>query len=308
VAPFSVQVNSWHKDCLVRIRDIARSRILVEGGCDGHTIFGGMAMKIVSCCIGALLFVTAFGCTKRSEPGGGSDRASSFKLSGPSSTTSIKQGETQTETIKIERGKDFKQAIVLNAEPPFGVHAELSSTNNKASEKGEVNLKLTASDKAEVGEHTVYVTGTPDNGIATKLELKIKVLDRAGNTRTTTGTPTGRTTETTTNDKDKVRLSLHGPLLATTIKQGETKTIPVSLKQSGGKYDGAVKLSVENPGKGIMTELTSNNIKSADTGEVGLKITADKTADLGEHRIRVTGTTDSGTVEAADVKLKVVAP
>jgi uncharacterized membrane protein len=248
-------------------------------------------MRTIGFFLSAFLIVGAAGCTKRSEPGGpGTAKATHFTLSGPSTSTSIKQGETQTETLKIERGKDFKQDVALKAEAPAGVDAELSSTSNKASEKGDVNIKITATDKAAVGEHIIHVIGTPDTGTPTKLDVKIKILARAENAA------------------EKTTLSLHGPLLATTIKQGETKTIPLNLKQSGGKYAGNVKLNVENPQKGITADLTNSTIKAADSGEVGLKISVNKNASLGEHTLRIVGTPDTGTVAPADVKLNVVAP
>lgn len=247
-------------------------------------------MKIVSICCGAFLLVVAAGCTNRSEPGGGAAKATKFTLSGPKTATSIKQGETQTVTVNVERGNDFKQGVALKAEPPTGIEAELSSTTNTAAEKGPINLKITATDKAAVGDHIIHVMGTPDTGTATKLEVKVTVLERAGTA------------------KENVKLWMDGPTLATTVKQGETKTIPLNMKQSGGKYAGNVKLNVESPQKGITTEFTNTTIKTSDSGEVGLKITVDKTAALGEHILRITGTPDSGTVGPAEVKLKVVAP
>jgi uncharacterized membrane protein len=245
-------------------------------------------MKLASYFVGALVLVNTIGCNTRSAPGGGTDKATKFDLAGPAMATSIKRGETQSATIKVERGKDFKQTVALKTEAPTGVTAELGSNSNKASEKGDVNLKITAGDKAALGDQVVYVIGTPESGTDTKLEVKIKVLDHAEAT-------------------DKSSLSLHGPLLATTVKQGETKTIQLNLKPASVKHE-EVKLNVDGSHKGISTEFTSNPIKSNDSGEVGLKVMVDKTAALGEHVIRVTGTPHNGTVTAADVKLNVVAP
>jgi uncharacterized membrane protein len=101
-----------------------------------------------------------------------------------------------------------------------------------------------------------------------------------------------------------VKLTLSGPSGVTSIKQGATQTVPITLERNP-KYSGNVKLKLDSP-KGISSSLTSSTIKAADSGEVGLKITADKTAPLGEHIIRISGTPDGGKVSAAEVKVKVI--
>jgi hypothetical protein len=247
-------------------------------------------MNFIRLGFGLLLVVGMLGCTTRSEPGGGADKANTFTLSGPDLPTSIKKGETQTVAFKVERGKEFKSPVALKTEPPAGVVAELSTTTNQPSEKGDVNIKITPGDNAQAGEHIIQVVGTPSEGAPTKLAVRIKVLDRADS------------------PKETGNLSLSGPLLTTTVKQGETKTIEIKLKHTGKKYDGNVMLKVEGSHKGIATKFTTETIKPADSGEVGLIIAVDKSAELGEHALRITGTPDSGTVAPADVKLKVVAP
>lgn len=241
-------------------------------------------MKVSSLIFSGLMLIGLIGCNTRSEPGGGADKASQVTLRGPGATT-VKQGETQTVTLKVERGKEFKQTVKLKADAPTGIVATLGENSVKASEKGEVTLKIAASEKAPTGNHIIQVTGTPDAGSVTTLELKINVADRA----------------------ETVVFSLSGPLTATSIKQGETQTIPLTLKHQN-KNPGNIKLVAENSDQGINAQLTSTSIKSNDSGDVGLKVTADKTASLGEHTIRVSGNANSGKVTPVDVKVKVIAP
>lgn len=241
-------------------------------------------LKKASLCVVGLFVATLIGCTSRSVPGGGADKSHKFTLVGPATSTSIKQGETQTVSLTLDRGKDFKQTVNLKVEPPTGVEAVLDEASVKPSAEGRISLKVTATDKASTGDHTIQVTARPETGDPTKLDVKIKVSERA----------------------ETAKLALKGPTLTTSIKQGETQTVPLSLKHDG-IFTGNVKLKVVSPEKGLTAELTSTSIKGGDSGDVGLKISADKTAALGEHTIQVTGTPDSGTVSPADVRVKVVA-
>ena len=162
----------------------------------------------------------------------------------------------------------------LAVTPPAGVQATLAETTVKPSDKGEVSLTVVVSDKATIGDQMIQITGTPDSGTPTTLDVKIKVAARA----------------------DLTKLTLSGPFLATTIKQGETQTIAVTLKHRT-KTTGDAALKVENAPKGVKAELTSPTVKSTDSGDFGLKVTADKAAPLGEYTIRITGTAENATIE-----------
>jgi hypothetical protein len=105
---------------------------------------------------------------------------------------------------------------------------------------------------------------------------------------------------------ETIRLSLSGPSETISIKKGATATIKISLKQSGGRYAGNVKLSVEYSPSGFKTEFTPDTIRSGDSGDVNLKLIVDSTAKTGTYVLRVAGTPDSGTVSPVDVKIEVV--
>jgi len=96
----------------------------------------------------------------------------------PSSTlpTTIKQGNSETVKLTLDRGKDFKEGVKLKIETPDKVKAEYKETI-AASDPPEITVKLDVDKAAAVGEHTIKVTATPDKGKATSGEFKIKVAN-----------------------------------------------------------------------------------------------------------------------------------
>jgi uncharacterized membrane protein len=94
----------------------------------------------------------------------------------PNLETTLKQGETKTITIGIERGKNFDQDVKLEfANLPPGVKVEPMNPTIPASEKND-QIKLEAAPDAALGEHTITVTGKPAHeGAATSATLKIQV-------------------------------------------------------------------------------------------------------------------------------------
>jgi uncharacterized membrane protein len=240
-------------------------------------------MRKLSCCLLILALFGLSACSK-SERGGGPDRASSFTIDGPLMSTSIKQGESDTVRLKIDRGKDFKETVKLKTEAPTGIQATVSESAVKANEKGDVNLRLAVAKDVKPGEHVIRVTGTPETGKGTTLDVKVKVTENAADSK----------------------LNLKAPGGVTTIKQGETQTIKISLEPSD-KYLADVPLTVKAP-KGLTTELTPSTLRAADKGQTTLHVTADKKAPLGEHTIQVSATAEAANVSPAEVKIKVIAP
>ena len=91
------------------------------------------------------------------------------------------------------------------------------------------------------------------------------------------------------------------PAMIADVKQGEIQTARVSVERGAGFKD-AVKLEVKAP-KGLQVDPDSTTVKPGDKGDVQLKITAAKDAPLGEQKIMVKGTPDTG--EAAETEFKV---
>ena len=121
------------------------------------------------------LIVTASlaGC-KKSEEGGraGND---TFRLSVPALTTTIKQGEMQVVRVTMERGEGFTQPVKLEAKALGGLQVDPESTTIKPSDKGDVQLKITAAKDAPLGEMKILVKGTPDKGEPAETEFKVNV-------------------------------------------------------------------------------------------------------------------------------------
>ena len=96
------------------------------------------------------------------------------------------------------------------------------------------------------------------------------------------------------------------PSSAPELKQGEVQTVAVSL-QRGELFKRDVKLEIR-PSKGISVDPTSALIKASAKPDVQLRITAAKNAAIGEYRVYVKGTPETGEATQVEFTVKVVAP
>ena len=96
------------------------------------------------------------------------------------------------------------------------------------------------------------------------------------------------------------------PPLGTEVKQGDRQTVTVSLDR-GDHFKRDVRLDVR-ASDGISVDPTSVLVKASDTPEVQLRISAAKEAAIGEYRIYVKGSPETGEATSTDFKVKVVAP
>jgi hypothetical protein len=125
--------------------------------------------------IAAALLVALTGCPQ-SDKGGGTGKESSFTFDKVLTATTIKQGGADEVTLKINRGKDFKQGVKLSAENvPDKVKVEFTPTNIKASDDPKSVMRITADKEAALAESTITVKGTPESGTPTTVDVKIKV-------------------------------------------------------------------------------------------------------------------------------------
>jgi uncharacterized membrane protein len=126
----------------------------------------------------SLAALTAFaitGCQQSSE-GGTPGTKSSFKIEGPVTGETIKQGSQDTFKLSLNRGSDFKKDVRLKADAPDKIKAELSKSLIKASEETDFTMTVSVDKEAPIGDHVVKVTGTPEGGgSATTLDVKVKV-------------------------------------------------------------------------------------------------------------------------------------
>jgi uncharacterized membrane protein len=125
--------------------------------------------------IAALATLGFAGCND-SPKGGTPGTSSTFSISAPTLTTTIKQGDTQTVKLTLNRGSDFKQTVDLSVTAPDKITAKLNKTSVPASDTGkDVDLSISVAKDAPLGDQVVKVTGTPQGGTATSVDVKIKV-------------------------------------------------------------------------------------------------------------------------------------
>lgn len=130
--------------------------------------------KLLAAAAAAIALLPA-ACNKSPE-GGTPGTANSFQLDLPVIPNAIKQGDTETVKIKVDRGKDFKGAVKLSAKAPDKISVDFDRSTVKDGESQEVNLSIKPASDAPAGDHKVTITGTPDSGSATSKELTVKVV------------------------------------------------------------------------------------------------------------------------------------
>ena len=94
------------------------------------------------------------------------------------------------------------------------------------------------------------------------------------------------------------------PTFTTVIKQGETQSVAVLLKR-GDYFKQDVKLQIE-AAEGISVEPTSVTVKASDRPDMQLMITVDQNAALGEYRVSVKGTPETGESTSTEFNVRVV--
>jgi hypothetical protein len=97
--------------------------------------------------------------------------------------------------------------------------------------------------------------------------------------------------------------SLKPPMLSTTVKQGETKAVTISIDR-GKNFDKDVTLKFDDVPKGVSIEPASTPIKHGDK-EVKIDIKAADDAAVGEHTFKVVGHPTEGPDATHEMKIKV---
>jgi uncharacterized membrane protein len=123
----------------------------------------------------ALALTTAVGCSL-SNRGGGVSTDEGFKIAVPILDTQVKQGELQTVTVSVRRGEYFKRDVKLQIKASEGISVEPTSVWVKAGDKPDVQLQVSATKDAALGEYRVYVEGTPASGQSNSVDFKVKVV------------------------------------------------------------------------------------------------------------------------------------
>jgi uncharacterized membrane protein len=125
--------------------------------------------------LAAMAALTITGCQQSSE-GGTPGTKANFKIEGPVTGETIKQGEQDTIDLSINRGSDFKKDVKLTVDKPEKIKVDLSKSMVKASEDEKFTMTVSVDKDAPIGDHVIKVTGTPEGGGSpTHLDVKIKV-------------------------------------------------------------------------------------------------------------------------------------
>jgi len=99
----------------------------------------------------------------------------SFSLNLPMLSTSLKQGESEVVSVKVNRDKTFIQDITLSLGGlPTGVSMEPASIVNRNGES-KAEFKLVAAQDASLGRFAALLTGHPTSGIDASQELNFVV-------------------------------------------------------------------------------------------------------------------------------------
>jgi uncharacterized membrane protein len=116
------------------------------------------------------------GCQSSSPRGGSVRTGEGFKIVAPTFATEIKQGQTQSIPLSVERGKYFKQDVKLQIETSAGITVDPTSVIIKASDNPALQLRIAAAQNAALGEYRVSVRGTPKTGEMTSTVFSVKVV------------------------------------------------------------------------------------------------------------------------------------
>jgi uncharacterized membrane protein len=101
----------------------------------------------------------------------------------------------------------------------------------------------------------------------------------------------------------KATFDIKAPSLATTLKQGDTKEVKLTIDR-GKDFHDAVSLKFE-PAAGITIDPMSHTVASSDDKDVTVKVSAAKDATVGEHDVKVVATPTTGTSTNVTFKVKV---
>ena len=260
--------------------------------------------KVIAITIMLTLVLAAVSFATDSPKGGSVVKDQGFNISVPSFDTKVKQGETQAVTISLQRGDSFKQDVKLQIKLSKGEGISIAPAKVvvKASDKPEVQIKITAPKNAALGEYNVSVTGTPTTGEPTSVEFKVQVVAPDAGYTMKSDSPKGGSTIKGEGFKIAV------PTFDTKIKQGETQSVIISLER-GDSFKQDVTLEIKlSKGEGLTFDPAKVIVKASDKADVQLRITAPKDAALGEYKVSVTGTPTTGEATSVEFNVNVAAP
>ena len=121
------------------------------------------------------------GCNQSERGGKISDKTpgkQTFTISAPNTSTTIKQGEKHAVKLTLDRGKEFKETVTLNADPSTGLSVDLDPKKVKPGDPEAVTAMVSVGKDAKEGDHMVKVTAKPETGNAVDVEFKVTVAKK----------------------------------------------------------------------------------------------------------------------------------
>jgi len=215
--------------------------------------------------------------SKKSEFGQTDD---TFNLSVPTMASSLQQGKKADVSVGIKRARNFDEDVSLEfSNVPKGVTVEPTDPVIK---HGDTDAKFAfkADEDAVPGEFKIKITGHPKKGGNAEIEFKLHII--AG----------------------KEGFSLSTPRTSTSLKQGETKTVMISIKREKS-FDQDVALAFGEMPTGVSIKPTAPVIKKGDA-DAQVTFTGAEDAALGDFDIKMTGHPTKGTDTSNEFKLTVV--
>jgi uncharacterized membrane protein len=131
-------------------------------------------MRTAAAIVTALALAAAVGC--ESPRSGGTSGGEGFKIVDPVLNAKVRQGETRTVAVSLDRGDLFKRDVTLEVKASKGLSVEPKRALIKARGKPDLTLRVTAAKDAAVGEYWVSLKGTPSTGEATSMDFMVSVV------------------------------------------------------------------------------------------------------------------------------------
>lgn len=127
--------------------------------------------------LATILALAAFtGCQSSGSQGGSAGKDEGFKIAVPSLEQDIKQGDTQSVTVSVQRGDFFQQDVKLNIKTTEGITVDPTSVVVKSSDKPDVEVRISAAKDAPLVDGHVFVTATPATGEPSTATFDVKVV------------------------------------------------------------------------------------------------------------------------------------
>jgi uncharacterized membrane protein len=124
----------------------------------------------------AIAVMTASVCGCRTDAGIEVSPEKGFSVTAPMGTTTIKQGDTQTVTVSLNRERYFKQDVVVDVETSEGIEVEPEKVEVEAGDLPDVRLQITVPKDAPIGEYQVRVVATPETGVEKTEDFTVQVV------------------------------------------------------------------------------------------------------------------------------------